>query len=189
MTLFSAAAVVVAFSTGPLLAPVLEAGAATTPNQETQAADASATAAAQSALEEAFSKKMSGAVLVGRFTIDGRDGIPQEERYEIKSVRKLRDDIWVFTARIKYGQQDVEVPLQLKVAWAGDTPVINMDNFTIPGMGTFDFRVLFHGSRYVGTWQHGKFGGHMFGRIQQAQQADEATDEAAKPASAGSTDK
>lgn len=121
--------------------------------------------------EAKFEKTMSGATLVGRFTIDGmKDGeIPKPERYEIDSVRKLRDDIWVFTARIKYGKHDIKVPMQLKVKWAGDTPVINMDNFTIPAMGTFSFRVLFHGDRYVGSWQHGKVGGHMFGRIEPKQ--------------------
>lgn len=118
--------------------------------------------------EAAFAKNLSGATLVGRFTIDGmKEGdIPKPERYEISSVRKLKGDIWVFTARIKYGSHDIKVPMQLKVQWAGDTPVINMDNFTIPAMGTFSFRVLFHGDRYVGSWQHGKVGGHMFGKIE-----------------------
>ena len=58
------------------------------------------------------------------------------------------------------------VPIAIKVLWAGDTPVMTLDDFTIPGIGTFSARVLFHGDRYVGTWQHGDVGGAMWGRVQ-----------------------
>ena len=39
---------------------------------------------------------------------------------------------------------------------------------------TFDSRVLFHGNRYVGTWQHGEVGGHMWGMIEK--KAEEKAD-------------
>jgi hypothetical protein len=73
-----------------------------------------------------------------------------------------------FTARIKYGDVDQEVPMDLKVLWSGRTPVITLDNFWIPGMGTFGARVLIHSDRYAGTWQHDAVGGHLFGKIQAA---------------------
>ena len=70
------------------------------------------------------------------------------------------------TARIKYGDVDQEVPLEIKILWSDDrTPVITMDAFWIPGMGTFGARVLIHSDRYAGTWQHDAVGGHMFGKI------------------------
>ncbi len=120
-------------------------------------------------LEKQFSERMSGTVLIGSFTIDGKeDQTPKAERYEIDSVKKFRDDYWIFTARIKYGNHDVKVPITVKVVWAGDTPMVSLTDLTIPGLGTFTSRVLFYEDRYAGTWQHGKVGGHLFGRIQKA---------------------
>jgi hypothetical protein len=75
----------------------------------------------------------------------------------------------VFLARIKYGKNDVKIPITLQVLWAGDTPMISMTDITIPGMGTFTARVMFHGDRYAGTWQHGKVGGHMWGMIDKSE--------------------
>lgn len=139
----------------------------TEPAPPTPSADAPAPD--REALEKAFSEKLSGAALVGRFTVDGRgdENLPRPERYEIESVTKTpQGDLWLFVARVKYGDKDVKIPMVLKVLWAGDTPVITLSDFTIPVLGTFTARVLFHGDRYVGTWQHGEVGGHMWGRIE-----------------------
>jgi len=47
--------------------------------------------------------------------------------------------------------------------------MVSLTNASIPGLGEgFSARVLFHEDRYAGTWQHGKVGGHMFGRIEKA---------------------
>jgi hypothetical protein len=48
----------------------------------------------------------------------------------------------------------------------GDTPMIMMTDTSLPGIGTFTVRVFFYGDRYAGTWQHGKVGGAMSGRIE-----------------------
>jgi hypothetical protein len=130
--------------------------------------------AEQAALEKAFAEKLTGSALIGTFSIDGdNDKPPRAERYELDSVVKLngRADYWIFIARIKYGQNDVKVPITLKVLWAGDTPIITLTNLTIPGLGTFTARVMFYGDRYAGTWQHGKVGGHMWGSIEKAAKA------------------
>ena len=47
-----------------------------------------------------------------------------------------------------------------------DTPVIMMTDTSIPGIGEFTVRLFFHGDRYAGSWQHGKVGGLMSGRIE-----------------------
>ena len=120
------------------------------------------TAVDQAALEKALSEKLSGATLVGTFTITGKtDGnVPKPERYELQSVSKLKTskDRWVFVAKIQYGKKKATLPLPItvKVLWAGDTPMVSLTNLTIPGLGTFSSRVIFDGDRYAGTWQHGK---------------------------------
>jgi len=143
---------------------------------------ASSAALDQAALEKDFARKLTGAALVGTFTVDGQpaDKAPNPERYELESVSKLKNGHWMFVSRIKYGDHDVKVPLALKVLWAGDTPMISLTDFTIPGMGTFTARVMFHGDRYAGTWQHGAVGGHMWGRIEQAGPASKDDDAPAK---------
>lgn len=121
----------------------------------------------QAELEKEFEKTMSGCVLVGRFTVVGREEVaPKEERYTITKVKKQDDGDWIFLSRIQYGDHDVTVPIKLQVEWAGDTPVISLTDLTIPGLGTFTSRVLVYRGWYAGTWQHGKVGGHLFGKIE-----------------------
>lgn len=127
------------------------------------------TAAAE--LHAKFQKLLTGAKLRGQFTVDGqsRNNL-QEEAYEISRVEKMNsdDDLWALTTRIKYGDHDLVVPIAVEVKWAGNTPVITLDELTIPGLGTFSARVLLHKDKYAGTWQHGANGGHLFGRIELA---------------------
>ncbi|RMF44585.1 MAG: hypothetical protein D6753_02220 [Planctomycetota bacterium] len=119
-------------------------------------------------LLDRFERLLTGARLIGRFTVDGQpmDRLRQEV-YEVKEVRKLpAGDLWVITARIKYGDHDLTVPVPLQVKWAGTTPVLTLDNLTIPGLGTFSARVVLHKDKYAGTWQHDDVGGHLFGKIE-----------------------
>ncbi|MEL7263268.1 MAG: hypothetical protein AAFP69_00450 [Planctomycetota bacterium] len=117
---------------------------------------------------ERFARYMTGVKLVGRFTLVGvEDNKPKEESYTITKCEKLPfGNLFRFTTRIKYGKTDLTVPVQVPVKWAGNTPVISLDDFTIPGMGTFSARVTIHHDRYAGTWDHGPKGGHLFGVIQ-----------------------
>jgi hypothetical protein len=119
--------------------------------------------------ERAFVERMSGASLVGQFTIAGReDRAGRPERYDISSVEKVGDDQWRFNARIRYGDIDTTAPVVVPMRFAGDTPMISMTDLSIPGMGTFTVRIFFYDDRYAGSWQHGTFGGHMFGRIEKS---------------------
>lgn len=131
------------------------------------------------ALEQKFADQLSSSALVGHFLVDGKGVSAKPERYEIESARKLRDDYWVITARIKYGKYDLKVPVTLKVLWAGDTPVMSLTDLTIPVLGTFTARVLFYGDRYVGTWQHGDAGGHMFGHVEKLADSEAPDSDAA----------
>lgn len=120
---------------------------------------------------EDFSKYLSGTVLTGVFTVDGKplDKL-NEERYEIKSARKLDgyDSLWEIITRIKYGDKDIELPVEINVEWIGKTPVMVMDSVSLPGLGTFSARVVFHDKKYAGTWKHDDVGGHLFGRVARA---------------------
>jgi hypothetical protein len=118
-------------------------------------------------LERKFSDSMTGATLVGGFTVSGREERPvSPDRYELASVEKVGPSDWRFNARMTHGPVDVTVPVVVPIQWAGDTPMITMTDVSIPTLGTFTARVFFYGDRYAGTWQHGNFGGHMFGRIE-----------------------
>jgi hypothetical protein len=117
-----------------------------------------------SELERRFDEGMDNVSLVGRFTVTGRDDRPAApDRYDITSVEKVGVNQWRFNARI--GELDVSLPVVVTMEWAGDTPMITITDLSIPTLGTFTARVFFYGERYAGTWQHGKVGGHMFGRI------------------------
>lgn len=117
--------------------------------------------------EQAFVDQLTGAAMVGRFSIDGQETTAKAERYDISKVEKLGGDKWLVTARIKYGQNDVDLPVAVRVHWADDTPVLSVTNINIPGLGEgFTTRVLFYKDRYAGSWYHGEAGGHMWGKIE-----------------------
>lgn len=129
------------------------------------------------ALEQEFQKTMSGATLVGHFTVSGMPagGPLKEERYLIKRVTKLTGEWWVFFTSVAYGgKKEVTVPVPLQVKWAGDTPVITLTDVPIPQLGTFTSRVLVYKGEYAGTWSGGDHGGHLFGRLLLAGEDDKA---------------
>jgi hypothetical protein len=118
-------------------------------------------------LERQFAERMHGSVMVGFFTVAGREDRPaRPDRYEIASVEKVGDDRWRFNTRMKYGDRDIPLPVTVTMRWVDDTPMIMLTDFTIPSMGTFGVRLFFYADRYAGTWQHERVGGHMFGRIE-----------------------
>jgi hypothetical protein len=122
----------------------------------------------QAALEDAFVKMLSGATLEGSFTSTGRGSDPTKlsrEKYTIGPVQKVAANVWVIQARIQYGEHDVMLPITVPVHWAGDTPVIVVDNQALPGFGMVSARVMFFADHYAGYWKHGDHGGHLFGTI------------------------
>jgi hypothetical protein len=129
----------------------------------------------RAALEKKFEQDMTGVYLKGFFTLLGREqkqGL-KEEKYTISSVKKIEGDKWEFNVRIQYGQHDVALPaMALDVKWAGDTPVITVTDFLVPGLGTFTARVLIYRGQYAGTWEGGKepdgsiHGGNLFGVLE-----------------------
>jgi len=121
----------------------------------------------QEELEQRFVEQLSGATLAGHYTVVGQEDapLPKEEKYTLVKVSKLKDDLWLFQARIQYGDHDLTLPLPLLVKWAGSTPVITVDDVPVPGMGVFSARVVIHDGKYAGTWGAKDHGGHLFGKI------------------------
>lgn len=115
---------------------------------------------------EMFSESMTKVRFKGVFTVDGSKRPPLEETYEIHSVKKFgEEDLWIFTTRIKSGKKDITLPMPLPVKWVGEIPVISMQDFTIPSLGTFSAHVVIDRGKYAGTWAHGDKGGHLYGTI------------------------
>ncbi|MEM9413497.1 MAG: hypothetical protein AAGA30_20485 [Planctomycetota bacterium] len=129
-------------------------------------------------LIEKFQKGLSNTKFVGQFTVTGmEDQKPRQEEYTITSVKKLeKGDWWEIKARIKYGDHDLTVPMRMEVKWADKTPVITVDRLFIPGLGTFDARVLLRKDKYAGTWAHDDVGGHLYGRIVKLDESKQAGD-------------
>jgi hypothetical protein len=138
--------------------------------QQPAAGDSSAK---QDDREAALAKMLSGATLDGNFTMtdagtaDSNQNTPEltHDKYTLGEVKKLVSNQWLIHARIQYGDRDFTVPLTLPIEWAGDTPVIVVDNVGLPGLGVVSARVMFFADHYAGFWQHGTRTGHLFGVI------------------------
>jgi hypothetical protein len=124
----------------------------------------------------ALEQTLAGSALVGHFTITGEEdaGALSKERYELGEVKHLGKDQWLIPARIKYGEHDVTLPLTLPIRWAGDTPMICLDEMPIPGFGTFTARVMIYRNHYAGFWAGKDHGGHLFGVIERAKREETA---------------
>ena len=96
--------------------------------------------------ERAFAERMQNVDLVGHFTIEGIEGLEDvegvsrdknPERYEIASVSKLEGegDRWRFDVRVVYMTVDVTLPVVVPIVWAGDTPMVSITDFELPGLG------------------------------------------------------
>jgi hypothetical protein len=89
-----------------------------------------------------------------------------EDKYIIEKAAKVKDDLWRLDARVQYGSKDIQVPVTVHVKWAGDTPVIELTDEAIMGMGTFTVRIMLYRGHYAGSWSAANgHGGQMFGDI------------------------
>ena len=138
------------------------------------------TAPDQAAIDN-LKKFLTGSKWNGTFTILGKGDSKHAEEYEIVSAEKEEGDQWVLLARIKYLKKETKVPVPIKIQWLNRTPVIVLDSLTIPGMGTFDARVLIRKGMYAGTWAHGEVRGHMFGEIKAAKDSKKKADASPSP--------
>ena len=136
--------------------------------------------------EAQFKESLTEVVLDGIWQMTGKGGLrgneplsePKKERYTIASVVKTGTDHWIVSARIEYADTDVTVPILVRVVWAGDTPMITIDDLAIPLIGAYSARVIFHKGFYSGIWYSNSrnYGGILSGRIvKRADKADRST--------------
>jgi hypothetical protein len=119
------------------------------------------------ATEKQFQEALNNVTLIGFFT-QGDTAELHDDKYVIERVTKVKEDIWKFEARIQYNKKDFKVAMPLPVKFAGDTPVISLTNFAVPGFGSFTARVVMYNGAYAGTWGSAGANGHggkLFGKI------------------------
>ena len=94
--------------------------------------------------EKEFTAMLSQVTLVGTYTQQEQRKEPERERYTIYRVKKIpgQEHLWRFDVRLQFGTVNLRLPLPLTVRWAGDTPMIVLDNYKIPGLGSFSAKVL-----------------------------------------------
>src|SRR5271154_4016552 len=117
--------------------------------------------------EKQFQESMSNVKLVGYYLTGGSAEL-HDDSYVIERISKIKEDTWRFEARILYNKKDFKVAMNLPVKFAGDTPVISLTNFAVPGFGTFTARVVMYNGAYAGTWGSAGANGHggkLFGKI------------------------
>ncbi|MFM1767756.1 MAG: hypothetical protein RJA22_285 [Verrucomicrobiota bacterium] len=123
-------------------------------------------------LETRFQATLAKATLTGRWSLieKGRSGPEKEDKYTILGVSKVGGEVWLIHARIQYGGKDITAPIPVQVRWAGDTPVIVVDDVGVPGSGKYSARLLIHQDTYAGTWSGGDVRGLMSGVITRAKE-------------------
>jgi hypothetical protein len=133
----------------------------------------------QEELEAKFKATLTQATMSGRWCglKNGKLTPEKEDKYTIVSVNKLGGEAWIISARIQYGNKDFVAPIPILVKWAGDTPVITLDNVGLPGGSSYSARVLIYNNTYAGTWSGGDHGGLMNGVITNEKEKDQDKDQ------------
>ena len=122
--------------------------------QDQKPAASAGAAAPMNAAETKFKELLANSTLAGRWASvkEGELGEEKQDQYNIVSASKVKDDAWVIMAKMKYRDREMEIPFPVKVQFAGDTPVIVVDQLAVPGGGTYSARVLFFEKTYAGSW-------------------------------------
>ncbi len=149
------------------LASALDSPKPAAPEKPKAAPATAKPALTQDELEAKFIATLSKATMTGRWCLvqDGQLTPEREEKYTIIGAKKLEGDSWMIGSKMNYGGREMIMPIPVKVKWAGDTPVITVDNLKIPGGGTYSARVLVYEHTYAGTWSGGDKVGLLSGMI------------------------
>ncbi len=127
-------------------------------------------AAVASEMEAKFIATLTNATFKGRWAgiKDGQLGPEKEDSYEVVGVTKIDGDKWTINARMSYGGKRLVLPIPALVKWAGDTPVLVIDQLSL-GIGpTYSARVMIYEKTYAGSWSGGGKAGLLSGLITNA---------------------
>ena len=131
------------------------------------AQEAGSSAAVTAEQEAKLIVTLTNATLKGRWCgiKDGQLGPNKEDSYSIASVTKLGGDKWQINARLSYGGKELSLPIPAQVKWAGDTPVLILDNVTMGTNRSYSARVMIYEKTYSGWWTAPDHGGLLSGII------------------------
>ncbi|MEP6670629.1 MAG: hypothetical protein ABJF10_15840 [Chthoniobacter sp.] len=117
--------------------------------------------------EAKFIATLTNATLKGRWcgVKDGNLGPEKEDSYTIVSVTKLGGDKWLINARLPYGGKEIDLPIPAQVKWAGDTPILVLDNISMGTPRAYSARVMIYEKTYSGWWAAPDHGGLLSGVI------------------------
>lgn len=127
-------------------------------------------------------KRLTNLSLNGQYTMTGQDGAQGPDSYVIKRARWNKGDSWTLFVYVAYGRNDLTVPIPVDIVWAGDTPVITIDNVGIPLMGKYSARVMLYKNQYAGVWQGARIKGEIWGTLKNLPAKKPATQPATQPA-------
>ena len=121
-------------------------------------------------MEAKFIATLTDATLKGRFSSikDGEMGPAKEDSYHVVSVTKIEGEKWQVKARMSIAGRSIDLPIPVLVKWAGDTPVLVLDNVNIGTGRAYGARVMIYEKTYAGWWTALDHGGIMSGVITNA---------------------
>jgi hypothetical protein len=127
-------------------------------------------APSQEELEAKFKTMLTKAFLSGRWS-PVENGVlgaeKKEDKYEIVSASKVNGDQWVVKAKMKYGQNEVVIPIPVTVKWSGETPMLIVNNLSMGRDRSYSARVLFFDGTYSGSWNSSAgYGGVLYGTVE-----------------------
>ncbi|HEX7861723.1 MAG TPA: hypothetical protein VF773_15410 [Verrucomicrobiae bacterium] len=141
----------------------------------TEAAKTAKAIPSQAELEKKFKELLTDCVFDGHWCMvrDGKLTEEKSEKYTIASATKSGGDVWLIYAKMQYRGKEMTIPVPIQLKWAGDTPVITLDNVNVGG-GTYSARVLVYDKTYAGTWSAGDHGGMLHGMVTKKEKAEAA---------------
>jgi lipopolysaccharide export LptBFGC system permease protein LptF len=105
-------------------------------------------------LEAEFTAMLKNATLKGSWIPVGQGAVGKEKAdgYRIVRAEKVKGDTWHIVYKVKVRGQEIEYPFPVIIKWAGDTPVMIIDNIRSASGSRYSARVMFHNDRYAGSW-------------------------------------
>ncbi len=116
-------------------------------------------------LHESFGRLMNGATVSG-LLVNSTTGKQTDVAVEIQGLKQL-DGVhrWDLQVLKRSGGSGEAVPLEVEVRWEHSTPVLVIENQTLPSVGPFSCRAVVYNHSVIASWktseQRGTFSGSL----------------------------